>query len=147
MAWDSVQDREGGKRSRWRPEQYVGFPWKTQGRPEVPKRTRGSEKPGSPFTAFGFLVPGIRCTGTLSSTSFAFVFLYMHLRGVCTARLCEFQRLASGILPLPRSILVFETQFLIEPGAWLLVSPPPSPMDSDRVHPGDRHHSWPLHGY
>lgn len=117
------------------------------GLPVVPKRTWGSEKPGSPFTAFGFLVPGIRCTGTLSSTSFAFVFLYVHLRGVCTARLCEFQRLASGILPLPRSILVFETQFLIEPVAWLLVSPPPSPMDSDRVHPGDRRLSWPLHGY
>lgn len=132
----------------------MGFPWKTQGRPEVPKCTWGLGKPGSPFTAFGFLVPSIRCTGTLSSTSFAFVFLYVYLRGVCTcvqarspARLCEFQRLASGILPLPGSILVFETQFLIVPGAWLLVYPPPSPMDSDWVHPGDRCHSWPLHGY
>lgn len=154
MAWDSVQDQEGGKTSRWRPEQYVGFPWKTQGRPEVPKCTWGSEKPGSPFTAFGFLVPSIRCTGTLSSTSFAFVFLYVYLRGVCTcvqarspARLCEFQRLASGILPLPGSILVFETQFLIVLGAWLLVYPPLSPMDSEWVHPGERCHSWPLHGY
>lgn len=108
--------------------QYVGFPWKTQGRPEVPKRMWSSEKPGSPFTAFGFLVPGIRYTGTLSGTSFAFVFLYVYLCGVRTcvpahspARVCEFQRLASGILPLPRSILVSETQFLIEPGAWLLV--------------------------
>lgn len=107
--------------------QYVGFPWKTQGRPEVPKCTWGSEKHGSPFTAFGFLVPGIRCAGNLSSTSVAFVFLYVYLCGVCTcvqarspARVCEFQRLASGILPLLPSILVSETQYLIEPGAWLL---------------------------
>lgn len=75
----------GGKGSWWKPVQYAAFPWKTQDRPEVPKCMWGSEKPESPFTTFGFLVPGLRCTGTLSSTNFAFVFLYVYLCGVCTS--------------------------------------------------------------
>lgn len=53
--------RRGEKKIRVEANARCGLPVEDARPSRVPKW--GSEKPGSPFTACGFLVPSIRCTG------------------------------------------------------------------------------------